>query len=335
MGADDEMTKYLITGGAGFVGSHLAERLLDEGHSVTVLDDLSTGRWENIGPLADDRRFKDRFQAVIASADDEALLERLVPPVDFVFHLASAVGVKLIVDDPVGAVQRIVRPTERIADACARYRKPILLTSTSEVYGKSDKIPFREDENVVIGPTCKHRWAYAVAKMLDEFYLLAHYKRSSLPVRIVRLFNTVGPRQTGQYGMVLPRFVDAALAGEPLLVCGDGKQMRCFTSVRDVVRGLIDVSRCPAAVGKVINLGSDEEISIAELAERVVKMTGSSSPIRYISYEEAYGPNFDDMRRRVPCLDRAKELIGWRRDDTLDDVIGQVIDCRRNAQKTE
>ncbi len=325
--------KYLITGGAGFVGSHLAERLVNDGHSVTILDDLSTGRWSNIAAIAENPQFSGRFNAVIASADDEVLIEKLVPNVDFVFHLASAVGVKLVVDDPVGAIQRIVRPTERLADACARYRKPILLTSTSEVYGKSDQIPFREEENVVIGPTCKHRWAYAVAKMLDEFYLLGHFQRSSLPVRIVRLFNTVGPRQTGRYGMVLPRFVDAALKGEPLPVCGDGEQQRCFTSIRDVVRGLVDISNSSEAIGKVVNLGSNEEVSINELARRVIRLTGSSSKIRYISYEEAYGPNFDDMRRRVPSLERAEKLIGWHRDDTLDDVIRQIIEDKKSVRR--
>jgi len=318
--------RYLITGGAGFIGSHLAERLLAQGHAVTVLDDLSTGRWSNIESIAE----KDGFRALIASADEADLIEREVQSASFVFHLASAVGVRLIVDEPVESVRRIIRPTERVADACARYHKPMLLTSTSEVYGKSEKIPFREEENVVIGPTSKRRWSYAVAKMLDEFYLLAYYQKMSLPVRIVRLFNTVGPRQAAQYGMVLPRFVEAALADRPLYVYGDGTQKRCFSSVRDIVEGLIAVSESKEAVGKVVNLGSEEEISIRELAERVIRMTGSKSEIRFISYEEAYGPNFDDMDRRVPCLDRAKAYIGWNPSDSFDDIIRMVIEDKKS-----
>lgn len=323
-----EHRHYLITGGAGFIGSHLAQRLLSEENNVTIIDDLSTGSWNNIAPLADQKRFR----AVIASADDEALIEREAQNCDFVFHLASAVGVKLIVDEPVETVRRIIRPTERITDVCSKYRVPILLTSTSEVYGKSDKIPFCEEEDVVIGPTSKRRWAYAVAKMLDEFYLLAHFRNTGLPVRIVRLFNTVGPRQSAQYGMVLPRFVEAALAGETLYVYGDGKQRRCFSSVRDIVGGLIAVSDCEGAVGKVVNLGSDEEISIGDLARRVIEKTGSASKIALKSYDEAYGPGFDDMRRRVPSLVRAKELIGWNPQDKLDDIIWQVIENKKGAE---
>lgn len=317
--------RYLVTGGAGFIGSHLARRLLTDGYSVTIIDDLSTGRWSNIAGIAN----QENFRAIIASAGDTALIDQEVQTADFVFHLASAVGVKLIVDEPVETVRRIVRPTEIITDACSKYRKPILLTSTSEVYGKSARIPFREEEDVVIGPTSKRRWAYAVAKMLDEFYLLAHFQKTSLPIRIVRLFNTVGPRQAAQYGMVLPRFVEAALAGEPLYVYGNGKQRRCFTSVRDIIGGLVAISNSPDAVGKVINLGSDEEISINDLAKRVVRATGSASKIRFKSYEEAYGPNFDDMLRRVPCLDRARSLIGWNPQDKLDDIIRQVIEDKK------
>ena len=320
--------RYFITGGAGFIGSHLVERLLAEGHFVTVVDDLSTGRWQNIAELNE----KEKFRAIVASAGDAQLVEREVQSADFVFHLASAVGVKLIVDEPVETVRRIVRPTELITDACSKYRVPLLLTSTSEVYGKSDKIPFCEEADVVIGPTSKRRWVYAVAKMLDEFYLLAHYQKTSLPVRIVRLFNTVGPRQSAQYGMVLPRFVEAALRGDPLYVYGDGAQRRCFSSVHDIVSGLIAVSRCEGAVGKVVNLGSDEEISIHDLAKRVVEKIGSVSPIRFKSYEEAYGPNFDDMLRRVPCLNRAKDLIGWNPKDSLDTIIEQVIEDKKGIK---
>lgn len=321
--------KYLVTGGAGFIGSHLAERLLADGHDVTVIDDLSTGRWSNIAPLAE----RENFRAVIADADDAELVDREVSRCDFVYHLASAVGVKLIVDQPVETVRRIVRPTERITDACSKYRKAILLTSTSEVYGKSEKIPFREEDDIVSGPTSKRRWAYATAKALDEFYLLAHYAQTSLPVRIVRLFNTVGPRQSAQYGMVLPRFVEAALADEPLYVYGDGEQRRCFSAVADIIEGLVKISASAGAVGRVVNLGSNEEVSINALAARVIALTGSKSEIRYKTYDEAYGRNFDDMRRRIPSLERAQQLIGWNPKYSLDDIIRQVIDDKKTARQ--
>lgn len=313
--------RYLVTGGAGFIGSHLSERLLAEGNEVTIIDDLSTGSWRNIVSPARNPKFR----AIIADVDDSALLETEVPRTDFVFHLASAVGVRLVVEKPVETVRRIIRPTERIVDACSKYRKPILLTSTSEVYGKSERIPFREEDCVVLGPTVKSRWAYATAKMLDEFYLLAHYKETALPVFIVRLFNTVGARQTGKYGMVLPRFVEAALSGEPLTVHGDGNQKRCFCSVLDVVEGLIRISETTSAMGQVVNLGSDQEMAVADLARRVVELCPSSSEIRFKSYEEIFGADFDDMRRRVPSLERAQNLIGWRPRYSIDDMIHQVI----------
>ena len=323
-----EKLRYLITGGAGFIGSHLSARLLDEGHRVTVIDDLSTGAWRNIAPLEGNPNFR----AVIADMNDPDLLESEVAPVDFVFHLASAVGVRLVVERPVETIRRIVEPTEQLTDVCTKYRRPILLTSTSEVYGISERIPFREEDPVVIGATVKPRWAYASAKMLDEFYLLAHHKETALPVFIVRLFNTVGARQTGKYGMVLPRFVSAALAGEPLVVHGDGTQKRCFCSVLDVVEGLIRVSRAPEAAGKVMNLGSDDEIAIGDLARRVLELTGSNSPVALKSYEEVFGPDFEDMHRRVPSLERARRLIGWKPVYTIDDIIRQVIDDKRKTK---
>ena len=309
--------RFLITGGAGFVGSHLTESFIKTGHQVTVIDDLSTGRWENIGHLEGNPA----FHAIVASADDRALIEREMPRHDFVYHLASAVGVQLVIDRPVETVQRIVRTTDVLVEAAARYRKPILLTSTSEVYGKSESIPFREDDDVVMGATCKRRWAYASAKMLDEFLLLAQYYQSSLPVYIVRLFNTVGPRQSGQYGMVLPRFVSAALAGKPLEVFGDGNQQRCFCSVFDIVSALAALNKTPQAIGKVINLGSNEEISMIDLAKRVVRICKSSSAIINVPYDKAYGPGFDDMRRRVPDISRAQEILGWTPTTSLDDII--------------
>ncbi len=314
------MKNFLITGGAGFIGSHLTESLLAAGERVTVIDDLSTGRWENIAALEG----HPNFRAIIASADDRTLIEQEVPRHDFVYHLASAVGVKLIIDRPVETVQRIVRTTDTLLDVAARYRRPLLLTSTSEVYGKSDVVPFQEESDVVMGPTSKRRWAYAGAKMLDEFLVLAHHYQSSLPVFIVRLFNTVGPRQSGQYGMVLPRFVSAALSGEPLEVYGDGTQQRCFCCVFDVVDALLRLRNEPKAIGKVINLGSNEEVSMMSLAKRVVERCGSKSSIVLIPYEQAYGPGFDDMKRRVPDLLRAKEILDWEPRTSLNEIIDLI-----------
>ncbi|MCF0234372.1 MAG: NAD-dependent epimerase/dehydratase family protein, partial [Thermoguttaceae bacterium] len=257
---------------------------------------------------------------------DAVLMEREIRDADFVFHLASSVGVKLIVSQPVESIRRIVRPTETVVDLCAKYRKPILLTSTSETYGKSDCVPFSEDMDVTLGPSCKNRWAYAIGKLLDEFYLLAHREQSSLPVYIVRLFNVVGPRQTGAYGMVAPRFIAAALKNEPLLVCGSGEQTRCFSSVFDIVEGLARISKSQEAIGQVVNLGSDSEVSINELARRVVALCDSRSEIRHIDYTEMYGANFDDMKRRVPALERARKLIDWKTTRSLDEIIIEIRD---------
>lgn len=314
--------RYLVTGGAGFIGSHLCQTLLENGASVTVIDDLSTGCWSNVAPLEK----HEKFRAVIASAEDAKLMNEEIPKHDFVYHLASAVGVQLIIDRPVETVQRIVRTTDTILDSCARYRKPILLTSTSEVYGKSENVPFSEEDDTVMGPTSKRRWAYAGAKALDEFLVLAHYHQSSLPVYIVRLFNTVGPRQSGQYGMVLPRFIASALKNEPIRVFGDGTQRRCFCSVFDVVQGLIALPSAPEAVGQVVNLGSREEISMNELAKKIVTQLDSRSEIQHIPYEQAYGPGFDDMMRRVPNLTRAERWIRWSPRYTLTDIITQITD---------
>ena len=314
------MKTYLITGGAGFIGSHLSERILAEGDRLTVIDDLSTGRWSNIEHLES----HPNFRAIIASVDDPKLMSDEIPKHDFVFHLASAVGVQLIIDRPVETVQRIVRTTDTIMDACARFRKPMLLTSTSEVYGKSENVPFSEESDTVMGPTSKRRWAYACAKALDEFLVLAHYHQTSLPVYLVRLFNTVGPRQSGQYGMVLPRFIEAARKNAPIQVFGDGTQRRCFCSVFDVVDGLLAISRCPQAIGQVVNLGSSEEISISGLAQKIIAVLGSSSTIEYVPYELAYGPGFDDMMRRIPDLKRAQELIGWSPKYDLEQIIRQI-----------
>lgn len=311
-----------ITGGAGFIGSHLAERLLDEGCSVTVLDNLSTGRWENIAHLEDNPKFR----VLIASAEEADLVGQEVARHDMVYHLASAVGVRQILDFPVKTIESIVLSTDIVLRACTRYRRPVLITSTSEVYGKSNEVPFHEDADVVMGPTCKRRWSYACAKAMDEFMALAHYYETSLPVYMIRLFNTVGPRQTGQYGMVLPSFVSQALCGEPLTVYGDGNQQRCFCSVLDVVEGLVKIPQTRAAIGKVVNMGTQEETTIRGLADRVITELNSSSEISYIPYEEAYGPGFDDMARRIPDLSRAEELIGWQPKYTLKDNIHQIAE---------
>ncbi|MFW3170390.1 NAD-dependent epimerase/dehydratase family protein [Geodermatophilus sp. CPCC 206100] len=312
--------KVLVTGGAGFVGSHLCEALLREGRSVTVIDDLSTGRWANIDHLKRDPHFR----VIMASATERALVTEEVARHDLVYHLASAVGVKLIIEQPVRTVETIFHGTDVVLNACARYHRPVLITSTSEVYGKSERIPFREDADVVMGPTSKRRWAYACAKALDEFLALAHHYQSHLPVYIVRLFNTVGPRQTGQYGMVVPSFVRQALSDRPLTVYGDGTQRRCFCSVHDVVDGLLRLPANEAAAGQVVNLGTQEEISILGLAERVIDLCGSRSTIDFVPYEEAYGAGFDDMMRRVPDTRRAAELIGWDPAWRLDDIIQEI-----------
>jgi UDP-glucose 4-epimerase len=311
----------LVTGGAGFIGSHLVERLLAEDNHVVVIDNLSTGRWSNIAHLEADPRLR----VIVASAEEPELVTQEVARAHLVYHLASAVGVRLIMEQPVHTVESIFRTTDVVLTACARFRRPVVITSTSEVYGKSSAVPFREQDDVVMGSTEKRRWAYACAKALDEFLALAHHHQSKLPVYVVRLFNTVGPRQTGQYGMVLPTFVRQALSGKPITVHGDGAQSRCFCSVFDVVEALMGLPRQAAAAGQVVNVGSQEEISMAGLAQRIVERTESASEITYIPYDEAFGDGFDDMRRRVPDLSRIGELIGWKPKHTLDQIIDQVV----------
>ena len=317
--------RYLVTGGAGFIGSHLCERLLADGHAVLALDDLSTGRFDNVAHLEG----RPGFELRVASVTDPAVVERCVTEADAVYHLASAVGVRLVVDEPVATIETIVNGTDVVLRSCARYRRPFLLTSTSEVYGKSDRVPFREDDDVVLGPTTTRRWAYAGAKMLDEFLALAHWHEARLPVVVARLFNTVGPRQTGRYGMVVPRFVAQGLAGEPITVYGDGAQSRCFAHVLDVVDALAGLIGLPAARGQVFNIGNDEEVTILQLAERVRAATGGRSEIRRIPYEEAYTSGFEDMKRRVPALEKAGRLIGYRPSRGLDQILADVIAERR------
>ncbi len=321
---------YLVTGGAGFIGSHLAERLLAEGHRVLVLDDLSTGRFENIAHLEG----RPGFELRVASVTDPAIVERCVTESEAVFHLASAVGVRLVVDQPVKTIETIVGGTDTVLRSCARYRRPVLLTSTSEVYGKSEKLPFAEGDDCVIGPTTTRRWAYACAKALDEFLAMAHWSESRLPVVIARLFNTVGPRQTGRYGMVIPRLVAQGLAGEPLTVYGDGTQSRCFAHVSDVVGALVALMEEPKARGEVFNVGNAEEVTILGLAERVRVLTGSRSPIRLVPYGEAYVAGFEDMSRRVPDLTKARHLIGYRPTRGLDDILADVL-AEQSASRVE
>lgn len=313
--------RYLVTGGSGFIGSHLSERLLDEGHSVLVLDDLSTGRFDNIAHL---EGLPD-FELRVASVTDAGVVERCVVECQAVFHLASAVGVRLVVDEPVKTIETIVGGTDTVLKSAARYRRPVLLTSTSEVYGKGAKIPFAEGDDCVMGPTTTRRWAYACAKALDEFLALAHWYQSRLPVVVARLFNTVGPRQMGRYGMVIPRLVAQGMAGEPLTVYGDGTQSRCFAHVDDVTGALARLMGHPDAAGQVFNVGNDEEISILALAERVRVLTGGRSTIRLVPYGEAYTAGFEDMARRVPDLSKIRRLIGYQPTRNLDQILADIL----------
>jgi UDP-glucose 4-epimerase len=314
--------RALVTGGAGFIGSHLSDALLAQGHDVLILDNLSTGSIDNIAHL----KGRPGFEYFIDTVNNEGLLAELIDRSDVVFHFAAAVGVKLIVEQPVYTIETNVHGTEVVLKHANKKKKLVVLASTSEVYGKSDDVPFREDSDLVLGPTPKHRWAYACSKAIDEFLALAYWKERKLPVIIVRFFNTVGPRQTGQYGMVIPNFVRQALAGEAITVFGDGKQSRAFTHVADVVAALLKLVVEPKAIGQVINIGNMQEVTITQLAERVRDLSGSKSVIKHIPYDEAYESGFEDMPRRVPDLSRAKGLIGYEPKHDLDDILVQVID---------
>ncbi|HEX8392030.1 MAG TPA: GDP-mannose 4,6-dehydratase [Longimicrobium sp.] len=313
---------YLITGGAGFIGSHLADSLLADGHSVSIIDDLSTGSIKNIAHL----RTHPRFHYVINSMMNASLLGEMVDAADAVFHLAAAVGVKLIVESPVRTIETNIQCTELLLAIAAKKGKRVLVASTSEVYGKSTDIPFRETGDLVMGPTNRGRWSYACSKAIDEFLAIAYWHEKRLPTVVVRLFNTVGPRQTGQYGMVIPRFVQQALAGEPMTVYGDGTQSRCFTHVSDTVRGLRGLMDHDGATGQVYNIGNNQEISILGLAERVRELTGSRSEIQYIPYAIAYEESFEDMPRRVPCTDKIRAAIGWEPRHDTDEILRAVIE---------
>src|SRR5271167_4039866 len=324
--------RYLITGGAGFIGSHLSEALLDRGEEVFILDDLSTGSVENIRHLKPNSRFHYIFDSIM----NKHLLAELVDESDVIFHLAAAVGVRLIVESPVRTIETNVHGTQNVLDAASKKKKLVFTASTSEVYGKSDKIPFHEDSDLVLGPTSKGRWSYAASKALDEFLALSFWKERKQPVVIARLFNTVGPRQTGRYGMVLPNFVRQALDGTAITVYGDGRQSRCFCDVADSVEAILRLVATPAAVGEVVNIGNDEEISIEGLAQRVKQQAKSGSPIEFIPYDQAYEPGFEDMPRRVPCLDKLVQLTGFRPATPLTKIIDRVIEhetAKRSASK--
>jgi UDP-glucose 4-epimerase len=313
--------KVFITGGAGFIGSHLAERILDRGDEVLVLDDLSTGRMANIEHLVDRPGFSYR----IGCATDGPLVVELVDRADVTMHLAAAVGVKLIVERPTHTIETNVRATEVVLEAASRKRKPVVITSTSEVYGKNTKVPFAEDDDLSLGPTVRSRWAYACSKALDEWLAFAYHREKGVPVIIARLFNTVGPRQVGHYGMVLPSFARQAVAGEPITVYGDGRQARCFVHVKDAVTALLELVDTPTAYGEVVNVGSDEEVTILELAERVKVRARSDSKIEFIPYDTAYAEGFEDMPRRVPDVSKLEALTGYRPTTSLDEIIDDVL----------
>ncbi len=313
--------KYLITGGCGFVGSHLADLLLEQGHSVWVIDDLTTGSIQNILHL----KGRKGFQYVIDSVMNEPLLAELIDQADGIFHLAAVVGVRIVVEEPIRNITTNIDSTSVVLKHASKKGKKVLLTSTSEVYGKSDRVPYGEEQDLLYGPTTKSRWSYAFSKAVDEFLALAHYRTRALPVVIVRLFNTVGPRQTGAYGMVIPRFVQQALMSESMTVYGDGRQSRCFCHVADVTRALARLMETPAALGEIFNLGSDEEISILQLAQVVQKATGSTAPITLVPYEQAYSPGFEDMQRRIPDLSKIRKAIGFRPEHNLEKIVADVV----------
>jgi UDP-glucose 4-epimerase len=320
--------RYLITGGAGFIGSHLAERLLREGHSVAIIDNCSTGSLDNITHLIN----QPGFLYIIDTVTNHALLADLIAECDVVFHLAAAVGVKLIVQHPVRTIETNLKGTEAVLQCASAQKKKVLLTSSSEVYGKASKTPFSEQDDLVLGPTSKARWSYACAKAMDEFLALAYWKEEKLPVVIARLFNTVGPRQTDRYGMVLPTFVRQALQGQPITVYGDGSQSRCFIHVGDTVEALVRLAQHPDAVGEVFNVGSDEEMTIEALARLVKDLTHSPAEICYVPYDKAYEEGFEDMSRRVPDLSKIRSLLGFYPTRSLRDIVQDVIEhFRREA----
>ncbi len=312
----------LITGGAGFIGSHLADRCIAEGWRVAILDDLSTGAFDNIAHLKTRPAFSYRIDSVF----NEPLVAELVDCADVVFHLAAAVGVKLIVENPVRTIETNVHGTEVVLRCAAKKGRPVFVASTSEVYGKSARLPFREDDDAVLGPPSIGRWSYALSKALDESFALAYWRERCLPVTVARFFNTVGPHQTGRYGMVLPTFVRQALRGEPLTIYGTGEQQRCFGYVGDVVEAVVRLAQTPEAVGQIVNVGNDQEVTINQLAALVKEITLSSSPIRHVPYDQAYGPGFEDMSRRVPSVEKLESLVRYRPTTSLETIVRRVVD---------
>ena len=313
--------RALITGGAGFIGSHLAEKLLEGGYSVHVIDDLSTGSFDNIAHLEGDKSFSHTIGTVL----DAGVMADLVARCDTVFHLAAAVGVEYVIENQLKSVEINIGGTEIVLEHASKEKKKVVLFSTSEIYGKSEAVPFKEEDDRILGPTTLTRWSYAVTKAVDEIMTLAYSRERGLAMVIVRCFNTCGPRQTGKYGMVLPRFARQALAGEPITVYGDGTQTRCFASVYDVVDGIVKLAECDQAVGEIFNIGSDIEITIGDLAKRVKDLSSSTSPIEYVPYDSAYGRGFEDMMRRVPDLTKIRKLIGYKPRATLDDIVKSVV----------
>lgn len=318
--------KVLITGGAGFIGSHLAERYLERGDEVYVIDDLSTGTLENIKHLQEIQSYRDRlFVTVDTILNHDSMLE-LVGTCDFVIHMAAAVGVQYILENPLSSIITNIQGTEKVLELCNKFKKKVLIASTSEVYGKHTHAPLVETDNIIYGPPTKFRWSYAAAKLMDEFTALAYYRTKKLPVIIVRLFNTVGPRQTGRYGMVIPRFVQQAMRNEPLTVYGDGTQTRTFTYVKDVIEAIVKLMECQSAVGEVINIGGTEEVSIKYLAEKIKELTASKSEIKLIPYDDVYTKDFEDMQRRVPSIEKLKTLVEWKPTAGMEQIIRHVVE---------
>ncbi len=321
--------KVLITGGAGFIGSHLAEACLKKGHDVYLIDDLSTGTLDNIKHLQEDSRLKDRLFVNVDTILNHEIMIELTGICDVVFHLAAAVGVRYILENPLASIKTNIQGTEKVLELCTKFRKKVLIASTSEVYGKHLHAPLVETDNIIYGPSSKFRWSYAASKLMDEFSALAYYRTMGLKVVIARLFNTVGPRQTGAYGMVVPRFVSQALKHKPLTVYGDGKQTRTFSYVEDVVEALVSLTQTEAAVGEVFNIGGTEEISMRLLAEKIIETTASKSTIQLIPYEEAFEKDFEDMQRRVPGIDKIREVVGFQPQTDLDTILARVIEYMR------
>lgn len=327
--------KVLITGGAGFIGSHLAEAFLEKGDDVYVIDDLSTGSMDNIRPFMDDVRLRDRFFVHTDTILNHDRMLELVGICDVVFHLAAAVGVRYILENPLKSIRINIQGTEKVLELCSKFKKKVLITSSSEVYGKHAHAPLVETDNIIYGPSSKFRWSYAASKLMDEFSALAYYRTNGLKTVVTRLFNTVGPRQTGAYGMVIPRFVSQALENKPLTVYGDGRQSRTFTYVKDVVAALMGLMENDDAAGEVFNVGGTEEITIADLARKIIAATGATSTVELIPYEEAFEKDFEDMQRRVPGIDKIKRLIAFEPATGLDEIIRQVIDYMKGKKATE